>query len=64
MTKKDEGKPADKYIVRFPKGMRSKMAKLAAANGRSMNAEIVTALEKHLEHDDKLASLTKRRLNG
>jgi len=33
------------------------LAKLATANGRSMNTEIIAALEKHLERDDKISKL-------
>ncbi|OUM01781.1 Arc family DNA-binding protein [Variovorax sp. JS1663] len=35
----------DKYIVRFPEGMRERIAEVAKANNRSMNAEIVARLE-------------------
>jgi hypothetical protein len=36
---------ADKYIVRFPEGMRARIAESAKANKRSMNAEIIARLE-------------------
>src|SRR5450755_3521712 len=51
------GKRADQYMLRFPDGMRENLAKLATANGRSMNTEIIAALEKHLERDDKISKL-------
>ncbi|WP_025915785.1 Arc family DNA-binding protein [Herminiimonas sp. CN] len=35
----------DRFIVRFPDGMRDRIAEEAKANGRSMNAEIVQRLE-------------------
>ncbi|WP_162588343.1 Arc family DNA-binding protein [Variovorax sp. RA8] len=35
----------DKYIVRFPEGMRDRIAEAAKANNRSMNAEILQRLE-------------------
>lgn len=35
----------DKYIVRFPEGMREHLKEAAARSGRSLNAEIVTRLE-------------------
>lgn len=35
----------DQYIVRFPAGMRDRIKRAAEAHGRSMNAEIVQALE-------------------
>lgn len=37
---------ADKFVVRFPEGMRERIAEAAKANNRSMNAEIVARLEK------------------
>ncbi|RYE42618.1 MAG: Arc family DNA-binding protein [Hyphomicrobiales bacterium] len=42
-----ERKPqaADKYIVRFPDGMREQIAATAKANNRTMNAEIVARLD-------------------
>lgn len=36
---------ADKYIVRLPDGMRDRIRERAAANRRSMNAEIVHYLD-------------------
>lgn len=44
--KKSSLQAEDKYIVRFPEGMRSRIAEQAKNNGRSMNAEIVARLEK------------------
>lgn len=41
-----ESRDADKYIVRFPDGMRDEIAASAKANNRSMNAEIIARLEK------------------
>lgn len=35
----------DRFIVRFPEGMRDKIAEIAKSNGRSMNAEIIARLE-------------------
>lgn len=35
----------DKFTVRFPDGMRDEIAKRAEANGRSMNSEIIAAIE-------------------
>lgn len=48
MTKKpqqSESRELDKYIVRFPDGMRDRIAEAARGNNRSMNAEIVARLE-------------------
>lgn len=36
---------ADKFVVRFPEGMRDQIAEAAKAAGRSMNAEIVHRLD-------------------
>ena len=35
---------SDKFIIRLPEGMRQHLAELAKQHGRSMNAEVVTAL--------------------
>lgn len=42
--------PSDRYryVVSFPPGMREQIKKVAKANHRSMNAEIVSRLEKSL----------------
>ncbi|MDW9772739.1 Arc family DNA-binding protein [Sinorhizobium meliloti] len=37
---------ADKFMLRLPGGMRERIAEVAKANNRSMNAEIVTALRR------------------
>jgi hypothetical protein len=37
-----------KFMLRLPDGLRGRIKALAAANRRSMNAEIVVALEEHL----------------
>lgn len=36
---------ADKFVVRMPDGMREKIASIANGNHRSMNSEIILALE-------------------
>lgn len=43
---------ADRFIVRFPEGMRDRLKAIAAENGRSLNAEIVYRLQTTLEMDD------------
>lgn len=43
-----ESRHADKYIVRFPDGMRDQLKKLAKANGRTLNAEIISRLQQTL----------------
>lgn len=42
----------DKYIVRFPPGMRERLKQDAAKNARSLNAEIVKRLQDTIDHDD------------
>jgi predicted DNA-binding protein len=54
---KAASKRADQYMLRFSEGMRDRLAKLAAANGRSMNAEILEAIEKHLEGADRITQI-------
>jgi hypothetical protein len=46
---------AEKFMIRLPGGMRSRIAEEAKANGRSMNAEIVARLQGSL--DPELPSL-------
>lgn len=45
MTDARKPQSSDKYIIRFPDGMRDQIADAARKNGRSMNAEIVQRLE-------------------
>jgi hypothetical protein len=45
------GRGSDQFMVRLPDGMRDTIAKMAERNGRSMNAEIVSALAGHIAHD-------------
>lgn len=40
---------AEKFVIRLPDGMRKAIEDLAAANHRSMNTEMIRALEAHLE---------------
>lgn len=41
----------DRYIVRFPEGMRDQVARAAEKNGRSMNAEIVARIARTFDQD-------------
>ncbi|WP_257835238.1 Arc family DNA-binding protein [Burkholderia glumae] len=41
----------ERFIVRFPDGMRDRIAEAAKANNRSMNAEIVARLEQSFAFD-------------
>ena len=51
------GRGSDQFVIRFPEGMRDRIAKLAAANGRSMNAELIVRLEKSMSVSDDLKEL-------
>jgi plasmid stability protein len=46
-TDTSTNRESDKIIVRLPAGMRDQLAQLAARHGKSMNAEVVTALQNH-----------------
>lgn len=43
---------ADKYVVRFPDGMRDRLKAAASENHRSMNAEIIARLQASFGHAD------------
>lgn len=43
------GRDSDKFMLRFPDGMRDRIAEAAKAANRSMNAEIVARLEQSFE---------------
>jgi Arc-like DNA binding domain len=45
--------PGEKYVVRFPEGMRERIAQAAKLSGRSMNSEIVTRLSASFEQGDR-----------
>jgi hypothetical protein len=45
MPQNSPSRTADKFIVRFPDGLRERLAASARANRRSMNAELVVHLE-------------------
>jgi hypothetical protein len=51
------GKRADQYMLRFPEGMRDAIISRASANGRSMNTEIIAALEQYLKGADRFAAV-------
>lgn len=44
MSKHPTGRGSDQFVVRFPDGMRDQIKAHAAANNRSMNAEIISLL--------------------
>jgi hypothetical protein len=45
------GRSSDQFMLRLPDGMRDMIAEMAERNGRSMNAEIVSALASYIAHD-------------
>lgn len=56
--------PQDKYVVRFPDGMRDRLKAAAEANKRSMNAEIIARLDRSLmsgieRHSDEMDDGTR-----
>ncbi len=54
MSKERSPQTADKYILRFPDGMRDLIAQKAKENGRSMNAEIIARLYESLSAPPRL----------
>jgi hypothetical protein len=50
-------KDADQYMLRLPPGLRDRVARRATENGRSMNTEIIDAIEKHLMGADRVTRL-------
>ena len=50
-------KNADQYLLRLPDGLKDRVAQRAAENGRSMNTEIVTAIERYLTDADRITQL-------
>lgn len=56
------GRDSEKYIVRFPEGMRASIAEAAKANNRSMNAEIVARLEISFAEPDAAKANERRKL--
>lgn len=40
---------ADKFVVRYPDGMREKIGEIAKTNRRSMNSEIISCLDLHIK---------------
>lgn len=51
MTEKENPAFVERFTVRMPDGLRDAVAAKAKANGRSMNSEIVAALEAWLSGD-------------
>lgn len=47
----------DKFMLRLPDGMRDRLKSAAEANGRSMNAEIVTRVQQTFDVDERWPNL-------
>lgn len=47
---------ADQYVLRFPDGMRDRIAEIAKTNGRSMNSEIIARLQTSFELPENTSS--------
>ena len=60
IVKKTAGRGSDQYMLRLPEGMRGIIARLAEANGRSINSEIVDALAKHIMGKDLITDLANK----
>ena len=56
-AKKIAGKDADQYMLRLPVGLRDRVARRATENGRSMNTEIIEAIEEHLKGVDRVTQI-------
>jgi hypothetical protein len=54
-----ESRHADKFVVRFPDGMRDQLKEAAAENGRSMNNEIVHRLGQTFYSSDSITYAEK-----
>lgn len=52
------GRESDKFMLRLPDGMRDRIKAAADANNRSMNAEIVAALEDKFPNDTDLMGVS------
>jgi plasmid stability protein len=55
-NQKSSNREANKYIVRFPDGMREEIKRRAAENCRSMNAEIIYLLKRAMAECDEQAA--------
>lgn len=53
-------KSADAYMLRFPAGLRDRLKERTAISGRSLNTEIIAAIERQLDADDRLTDIERR----
>jgi hypothetical protein len=54
---KPPGRGAAQFVLRYSDEMRDKIARLAKANGRSINSELIALLERALSHGDDVEQL-------
>lgn len=51
---------AEKFVIRLPDGMRSRIADMAVVNHRSMNSEIIQRLEQSFASENSSQSLQEQ----
>jgi hypothetical protein len=56
-VRRNVAKETDQYLLRLPAGLRDQVADRAAQNGRSLNAEVVDAITRHLASADRVTQL-------
>jgi predicted HicB family RNase H-like nuclease len=54
---KPPGRGSPQFVLRYSPEMRDKIARLAKANGRSINSELIALLERALSHGDDVEQL-------
>jgi hypothetical protein len=54
---KPPGRGSPQFVLRYTPEMRDKIARLAKANGRSINAELIALLERALSYGDAVEQL-------
>ena len=54
---KSPSKTAPQFVLRYTPELRDKIARLAKANGRSINSELIALLERALSHGDAVEEL-------
>lgn len=54
MNDQHPSRELDKVIIRLPDGMKERIRRVAAENGRSVNAELVTLLDRTYPPETKL----------
>jgi predicted DNA-binding protein len=60
MPARDKTRLGTQYLFRFPPGLKKKLWDRADQNGRSLAAELLCAIERHLEDLNRFENLEKR----